>query len=108
MPAGRADVPRERVGLPVLLRDDRRQAGLSGPHLDPVSLLEDFEQERVTVTAGVPTIWMGILQTLDANPGAYDLSSIRDMIVGGAAAAAGDDRGVLGTPRPPRRRTAGA
>ena len=56
-----------------------------GPHLDPVSLLEDFQQEKVTVTAGVPTIWMGILQTLDANPGAYDLSSIRYMTVGGAA-----------------------
>jgi fatty-acyl-CoA synthase len=58
---------------------------LPGPHLDPVSLLEDFEQERVTVTAGVPTIWMGILQALDANPGGWDLSSIRTMTVGGAA-----------------------
>ena len=56
-----------------------------GPHLDPVSLLEDFQQEKVTVTAGVPTIWMGILQTLDANPGAYDVSTIRTMTVGGAA-----------------------
>ena len=56
-----------------------------GPHLDPVSLLEDFEQQQVTLTAGVPTIWMGILQTLDAAPNAYDLSSIRTMMVGGAA-----------------------
>jgi fatty-acyl-CoA synthase len=56
-----------------------------GPHLDPVSLLEAFQQERVTVTAGVPTIWMGILQTLDANPGGWDLSSIRTMTVGGSA-----------------------
>jgi fatty-acyl-CoA synthase len=56
-----------------------------GPHLDPASLLEDFEQEGVTVTAGVPTIWMGILQALDANPGGWDLSRIRTMTVGGAA-----------------------
>jgi fatty-acyl-CoA synthase len=56
-----------------------------GPHLDPVSLLEDFQQEKVTVTAGVPTIWMGILQTLDANPSDWDLSAIRTMTVGGAA-----------------------
>jgi fatty-acyl-CoA synthase len=56
-----------------------------GPHLDPVSLLEDFEQEKVTLTAGVPTIWMGILQTLDADPSAYDVSSIRMMTVGGSA-----------------------
>jgi fatty-acyl-CoA synthase len=57
-----------------------------GPHLDPVSLLEDFETERVTVSAGVPTIWMGILQALDANPTGWDLSAMRTMTVGGAAA----------------------
>jgi fatty-acyl-CoA synthase len=56
-----------------------------GPHLDPVSLLEDFQQEKVTLTAGVPTIWMGILQTLDADPSAYDVSTIRMMTVGGSA-----------------------
>jgi len=56
-----------------------------GPHLDPVSLLEDFEQERVTISAGVPTIWMGVLQALDANPGGWDLSAMRMMTVGGAA-----------------------
>jgi fatty-acyl-CoA synthase len=57
-----------------------------GPHLDPTSLLEAFEHERVTLTGGVPTIWLGILQMLDKDPGAYDLSSLRGMIVGGAAA----------------------
>jgi fatty-acyl-CoA synthase len=57
-----------------------------GPHLDPESLLEAFVQEEVTVTGGVPTIWMGILQMLDAKPGAWDLSRIRSMIVGGSAA----------------------
>jgi fatty-acyl-CoA synthase len=57
-----------------------------GPHLDPASLLELFAGERVTITAGVPTIWLGILQTLDANPGAHDLSSLHTMVVGGAAA----------------------
>ena len=40
-----------------------------GPHLDPGQLLEDFQSRRSRVTAGVPTIWMGILQTLDAEPG---------------------------------------
>jgi fatty-acyl-CoA synthase len=57
-----------------------------GPHLDPPSLLEAFVQEEVTITAGVPTIWMGILQTLDAEPDKYDLSKLRAMIVGGSAA----------------------
>ncbi len=57
-----------------------------GPHLDPSSLLEDLEQERVTVTAGVPTIWMGILRHLDEEPDRYDLSALRAMLVGGSAA----------------------
>jgi fatty-acyl-CoA synthase len=56
-----------------------------GPYLDPPSLLEAFEHERVTITGGVPTIWLGILQMLDKDPNAYDLSSVRGMVVGGAA-----------------------
>jgi fatty-acyl-CoA synthase len=56
-----------------------------GPHLDPESLLEDFVQEDVTWTAGVPTIWLGMLQMLDANPGKWDLSAMKGMLVGGSA-----------------------
>jgi fatty-acyl-CoA synthase len=57
-----------------------------GPYLDPVSLLEAFAGERVTYTAGVPTIWLGILRTLDERPKDYDLSSLRALVVGGSAA----------------------
>src|SRR5215471_4615032 len=57
-----------------------------GPFLDAESLLEAFEVERVTITAGVPTIWLGILAELDANPGEYDVSALRCMVVGGSAA----------------------
>jgi len=60
--------------------------GLPGPHLDAASLCELYAQERVTQTAGVPTIWLGILEHLDANPDAYDLSCLEHMLVGGAAA----------------------
>ena len=59
---------------------------LPGPHLDPESLLEDFVHEGVTWAAGVPTIWLGILQLLDAHPGRWDLSRLKGMLVGGAAA----------------------
>ena len=48
-----------------------------GPFLDPESLLEDFVAEGVTWTAGVPTIWLGMLQLLDANPDKWDLSGMR-------------------------------
>ena len=57
-----------------------------GPHLDPESLLDAFEQEGVTWTAGVPTIWLGILGLLDASPGKWDLSKMKGMLVGGSAA----------------------
>ena len=56
-----------------------------GPHLDPESLLEDFVQEGVTWTAGVPTLWLGMLELLEADPGKWDLSQMRGMLVGGAA-----------------------
>jgi fatty-acyl-CoA synthase len=62
---------------------------MPGPHLDPESLLEDFSQEKVTITAGVPTIFFGILRKLDENPDAYDLSSLQAMIIGGSAAPEG-------------------
>lgn len=64
-----------------------------GPHLDAPSLLELLEGEGVTVTAGVPTIWLGILQQLDANPKKWDLSRVRQMVVGGSAAPAAMVRG---------------
>jgi acyl-CoA synthetase (AMP-forming)/AMP-acid ligase II len=56
-----------------------------GPHLDPESLLDAFVEEGVTWSAGVPTIWMGILQALDANPGRWDLSHMKGMLCGGSA-----------------------
>jgi len=57
---------------------------LPGAHLDPPSLLELMEQERVTVAAGVPTIWLGIRDALQAQP--RRLQPGLRMIVGGAAA----------------------
>lgn len=57
-----------------------------GPYLDAESLLELFQAEGVTLAAGVPTVWFGILQALDGNPGGWRLASGLRMIVGGAAA----------------------
>jgi fatty-acyl-CoA synthase len=58
---------------------------MPGPHLDAASIVELFEGERVTITAGVPTVWMGVLQLLDRDPRAYDVSSVQAMYVGGSA-----------------------
>jgi fatty-acyl-CoA synthase len=56
-----------------------------GPHLDAASLLELLAGEKATLTAGVPTIWMGLLEALDKAPGSWNLSSLRTMLVGGSA-----------------------
>ena len=73
-------------GYPYLAASLGAKIVYPGPLLDPHSLLEDFEQERVTWAAGVPTIWMGILNVLDAEPDRYDLSGMKGMLVGGSAA----------------------
>jgi fatty-acyl-CoA synthase len=57
-----------------------------GPHLDAKSVLELMVKERVTLTAGVPTVWLGVLQELDAKPGGHDLSCLRSIAIGGSAA----------------------
>ncbi len=49
----------------------------------PVDIAELIESERVTVTAGVPTVLLGILQALEKKP--YDLSSLRAVPCGGSA-----------------------
>jgi fatty-acyl-CoA synthase len=51
---------------------------------DPAALAELIETERVTVLAGVPTVWIGLLQFLEQNLG-RDLSSIRYITAGGSA-----------------------
>jgi fatty-acyl-CoA synthase len=55
-----------------------------GPHMQPRDLAELIQAEKVTLTAGVPTLWLGILNLLEKEH--YDMSSLRGMIVGGAAA----------------------
>jgi len=55
-----------------------------GPHLQPRDLAELIQAEKVTLTAGVPTLWLGLLGLLEKEH--YDMSSLRGMIVGGAAA----------------------
>ncbi|MDQ3427295.1 MAG: long-chain fatty acid--CoA ligase [Gemmatimonadota bacterium] len=57
-----------------------------GEHPDPRSLLELCQTEGVTFSAGVPTVWLGVLEELDAAPGKYDLSRLHTIVIGGAAA----------------------
>jgi len=71
-------------GLPYIAAMVGARLVFPGPHLDPPSLLELMEQERVTIAAGVPTIWLGIRDALEAQP--RKLQPGVRMIVGGSAA----------------------
>ncbi len=75
-------------GLPYAAAATGAKLVLPGPHLDPTSLLELMAGEKVTLAAGVPTVWLGILAALDQAPGRWDLRSVRSMVIGGAAAPA--------------------
>ena len=57
------------------------------PHrfMDPARLLDLLASEGVTLSAGVPTIWQGVKGLLEANPDAYDLSSLSRVTCGGSA-----------------------
>jgi acyl-CoA synthetase (AMP-forming)/AMP-acid ligase II len=56
---------------------------LPGPRLDGASLHELLERADVTVTAGVPTVWLGLLQHLDAT--GRRLAHLRRILIGGSA-----------------------
>ena len=57
------------------------------PHrfMDPARLLRLIADERVTMSAGVPTIWQGVKAVLEANPDDYDLTRLSRVTCGGSA-----------------------
>lgn len=60
---------------------------MPGPRFTPERLARFIEEFGVTITAGVPTIWLGLLKELEEND--YDLSSLRGVLCGGSAAPIG-------------------
>jgi fatty-acyl-CoA synthase len=58
---------------------------LPGPKLDAESVLDLLADENVSLTAGVPTVWMAMLAAIEAEPGRWDLSSLNRLLVGGSA-----------------------
>jgi fatty-acyl-CoA synthase len=74
-------------GLPYTASLVGAELVLPGPLMDGSSLLELIGSEGVTFTAGVPTVWVRVLETIAADPDTYDLSRLRTVLVGGAAAS---------------------
>ncbi|WP_251343606.1 long-chain fatty acid--CoA ligase [Haloplanus halophilus] len=54
-----------------------------GPSPDPADLVALIEREGVTLTAGVPTVWLGVLDYLQDHDA--DLSTLDRIVIGGAA-----------------------
>ncbi len=71
-------------GIPYAAALSGAKLVLPGPKLDGESLHELLEQERVTITAGVPTVWLGLLEYLRET--GKTLDHLECLTVGGAAA----------------------
>jgi acyl-CoA synthetase (AMP-forming)/AMP-acid ligase II len=54
-----------------------------GPHLDGKSLHELMEGEKVTFSAGVPTVWLGLIN--HAKQHKLEFSTLRRTVIGGSA-----------------------
>ena len=57
------------------------QLAFPGPDLSARAIADLMESEKVTLAAGVPTIWMGVLNELDGR----DVSSLNRILCGGSA-----------------------
>ena len=85
-------------GLPYVACMTGAKLVFPGPALDGKSLYELFEAERVTLSAGVPTVWQGLLAHVEAH--GLKFSTMRRTVIGGSACPPamirkfGEDHGV--------------
>jgi acyl-CoA synthetase (AMP-forming)/AMP-acid ligase II len=68
-------------GLPYISTNSGARLVMPGPRMTPGDLAQLIADEHVTFTAGVPTIWQGMMR-LDPAP---DLSSLKEIVCGGSA-----------------------
>jgi fatty-acyl-CoA synthase len=57
---------------------------MPGPGMDGKSIYSLLTEEKVTVTAAVPTVWLGLLQFMEKEGG--KLPDLRSVVIGGSAA----------------------
>jgi fatty-acyl-CoA synthase len=70
-------------GLPYSVPLTGAKMVFPGGALDGKSLYELFEQEKVTFSAGVPTVWLGLLNFMAQND--LQFSSFKRTVIGGSA-----------------------
>jgi fatty-acyl-CoA synthase len=70
-------------GLPYSVPLTGAKMVFPGPALDGKSLYELFEAEKVTFSAGVPTVWLGLLNYVAQNN--LNFSTFKRTVIGGSA-----------------------
>jgi fatty-acyl-CoA synthase len=70
-------------GLPFTAALTGSKLVMPGPHLDGASLYRLFEDEHVTFSAGVPTVWLGLLNYMKQNK--LRFTSFKRTVIGGSA-----------------------
>ena len=70
-------------GLPYAVPLVGAKLVMPGPHLDGKSLYELFENEKVSFSAGVPTVWLGLLNYVKQNQ--LKFSTFKRTVIGGSA-----------------------
>jgi fatty-acyl-CoA synthase len=71
-------------GYPFMATTRGAKLTYPGPDLTPEGLVKLISEEKVTFSAGVPTVWLGIQHHLADNPD-LDVSSVRAFLCGGSA-----------------------
>ena len=81
--AGRPDVPRQRLGLPLRVRDGRARSSCPSRFVAAEPLAGLIERERVTIAGARADVWLDLLRYADEH--GRDLSSLRTVVCGGSA-----------------------
>ncbi|MEQ1517990.1 MAG: 3-(methylthio)propionyl-CoA ligase, partial [Usitatibacteraceae bacterium] len=70
-------------GIPYMCTATGAKLVFPGAALDGASIHALFEQEKVTLSAGVPTVWLGLLTHVKTNN--LKFSTLRETVIGGSA-----------------------
>ena len=62
-------------GLPHAAVMNGSKLVLPGPNLQPEALLESLTSEKVTLTGAVQTVWLGVIDCLEHDPGRWKLAA---------------------------------
>jgi fatty-acyl-CoA synthase len=73
-------------GLPYAAVMNGSKLVLPGPNLQAERLLDLLSAERVTLTGGVPTVWLGVIDALERKPHRWQLASGLRVVIAGSAA----------------------